>query len=159
MRIAIYTCGLLLLWFGAITPSAAAEEPIAVIVSPANSKGLNKDTLTLLFKRKKLFWNNGNKAQPVNLPANHPLRRSFSLSVLGHSPEELEKYWDDLYFHGISPPHVLASEEAVLHFVAATPGAIGYVSLCSADQRVAIALLVNSNGRVTDEIPEYDCTR
>ncbi len=100
---------------------------MAVIVAPGHAKELNKEYLTLIFKRKKLFWNDGSKVQPVNLPASNPFRRAFSQAVLGASPEELDKYWNDLYFHGISPPFVLSSERAVMHFVAETPGAIGYV--------------------------------
>lgn len=135
----------------------AAEEPIAVIVSPVTAKSLKKDALALLYKRKKLFFGDGVKAQPVNLPASHPLRRAFSQAVLGHTPEELEKYWNDLYFHGVSPPYVLASEEAVLRFVAETPGAVGYVSLCSADTRVMIALVVSTSGRIAEDIPTVEC--
>jgi len=136
---------------------AASEDPIAVIVSSTHAKGLNKESLVLLFKRKKLFWSDGSRAQPVNLPASHPLRRSFSQAVLGHTPEELEKYWNDQYFNGISPPYVLASEEAVLHFVASTPGAIGYVPLCSSDARVVIAFVITSSGHFSEEIPAHDC--
>ncbi len=144
-------------WAPAVT--AMTEEPIAVIVTPSHAKGLKKEDLVLLFKRKKLFWADGAKAQPANLPASHPLRRAFSQAVLGHTPEELEKYWNDLYFHGISPPHVLASEEAVLRFVAETPGAVGYVPFCSADNRVAVALVVTANGHIAEEIPAVDCAR
>jgi len=136
----------------------AAQGPIAVIVAPGQARNLKKDDLALLFKRKKLFWGDGVKAQPVNLPASHPLRRGFSLAVLGHTPEDLEKYWNDLYFHGISPPYVLASEEAMLRFVAETPGAIGYVPYCSADARVAIGFVIAA-GRVLDDLPEVDCGR
>jgi ABC-type phosphate transport system substrate-binding protein len=139
--------------------TAATEEPIAVIVAPDHAKSLKKDDLALLFKRKKLFWVDGTKAQPANLPATHPLRRAFSQAVLGHTPEELEKYWNDLYFHGISPPHVLASEEAVLRFIAETPGAIGYVPFCSADSRVAVVLVITANGHIVDEVPVIDCAR
>jgi hypothetical protein len=135
----------------------AAEEPIAVIVSSEHARNLKKDDLSLLYKRKKLFWGDGVKAQPVNLPASHPLRRVFSQAVLGHTPEELEKYWNDLYFHGISPPYVLASEEAVLRFVADTPGAIGYVPFCSANTHVTVALIVTAGGRISEDIPTVDC--
>lgn len=136
----------------------AAQGPIAVIVAPGQARNLKKDDLALLFKRKKLFWGDGVRAQPVNLPASHPLRRGFSQAVLGHTPEELEKYWNDLYFHGISPPYVLASEEAMLRFVAETPGAIGYVPYCSADARVAIGFVIAA-GRVFEDLPEVDCGR
>jgi hypothetical protein len=161
MRLIPYLCWLVTIstcvWISSAT--AATEEPIAVVVAPGHAKSLKKDDLALLFKRKKLFWADGTKAQPANLPTSHPLRRAFSQAVLGHTPEELEKYWNDLYFHGVSPPHVLASEEAVLRFIAETPGAIGYVPFCSADSRVAIALVVTANGHIAEEIPVVDCAR
>jgi hypothetical protein len=47
-----------------------------------------------------------------------------------------------MYFHGVLPPYVLASEEAVILFVSATPGAIGYVSACIPEHGVDVVLLV-----------------
>ena len=141
-----------------VTPQAA-DEGLAVIVSASHGKSIKKDDLALIFKRKKQFWADGGKIQAVNLPASNPLRRTFSQTVLGASPEELEKYWNDLYFHGISPPFVLGSEEAVLRFVAETPGAIGYVPLCSADSRVFIALVISAAGHISDDTSAASCTR
>lgn len=139
--------------------ATAAEEPLAVIVAPGHAKGLKKEDLTLIFKRKKLFWNDGSKVQPVNLPASNPYRRAFSQAVLGATPEELEKYWNDIYFHGISPPFVLSSEQAIAHFVAATPGAIGYVPYCSADTHVEIALVISVTGHISDDTAAITCPR
>ncbi len=62
------------------------------------------------------------------------------LYILGQPPEALEGYWRDLYFNGVVPPFVLASEEAVIRFVASTPGAIGYVSACPGDKRVRVLM-------------------
>lgn len=146
----------LLLWPVA---AVAAEEPIAVIVAPGHAKGLKRVELTLVYKRKKLFWSDGSKVQPVNLPAANPYRRAFSQAVLGASPEELEKYWNDLYFHGISPPFVLSSRNAVVQFVAETPGAIGYVPYCSADSRVEVALVIGLTGRVGDDPGPVVCPK
>jgi ABC-type phosphate transport system substrate-binding protein len=139
--------------------SQAAEEVIAVIVAPGHGKALKKDDLALIFKRKKMFWGEGGKIQPVNLPASNPLRRAFSQAALGATPEELEKYWNDMYFHGVSPPFVLGSEEAVLRFVAETPGAVGYVPLCSADSRVAVALVISAGGHVSEDTSSISCPR
>lgn len=119
---------------------AAPSQGIAVIVSPGNSMGMSLERLSLVYRKKKNFWEDGQKIQPVNLPASHPVRRNFSLWVLNHAPEEMEDYWKEMYFQGIQPPFVLASEEAVIRFVASTPGAIGYVNRCLADHRVRILL-------------------
>ena len=146
----------LLLW-PAMAP--AADEAIAVIVAPGHAKGLKKEDLTLIFKRKKHFWNDGSKTQPVNLPASNPFRRAFSQAVLGASPEELEKYWNDIYFHGISPPFVLSSEQAIMHFVAETPGAIGYVPFCSVDAHVEVALVIRASGHISDDTASVVCPK
>jgi hypothetical protein len=80
------------------------EGVIAVITASGIGQTLKKNDLVLIYKRKKLFFTDGSKALPVNLPTSSPLRREFSRAVLAATPEELEKYWNDMYFHGISPP-------------------------------------------------------
>ena len=80
-----------------------------------------------IFLLRQRFWPHGRRIAPVNLPAASPLRRDFSLRLLGRSVRELGEYWNEMYFHGTEPPAVLESERAVLLYVARTPGAIGYI--------------------------------
>ncbi|CAN5879964.1 ABC transporter substrate-binding protein [soil metagenome] len=124
--------------------SASADDPsFVVIASPGVTEHhLSRETLRRIFTRKQALWPSGVHIQPVNLPADHPLRRAFSQSILGGPPQAFEDYWRDMYFHGVLPPHVLASEEAVLLFVATTPGAIGYVSSCPGNLKLSIVLVV-----------------
>lgn len=124
--------------------SPGGEPAIAVIVGHGSAAGtaLSQTLVMGIFARKRQFWNDHSAIVPVNLPAAHPLRRDFSAWVFDKSPEEMQDYWNDQYFHGVRPPPVLASEEAVLRFVAATPGAIGYVSACLADKRVEVVALI-----------------
>lgn len=140
MRFLSFCLGPLFAALAFCAPGAAAEYPesgLAVIVaSEATQSKLSRDELALIFKYKKRYWENGRRIQAVNLPANNPLRRAFSTQILGHSPEELDDYWRDMYFHGVLPPYVLASDEAVIRFVSSTPGAIGYIANCLVDHRV-----------------------
>ena len=123
--------------------AAASEAPFAVIAAPgATDHPLSRESVALIFRRKQNYWENGTRIQPVNLPPAHPLRREFSRAILGQPPEALEDYWREMYFHGVLPPHVLASEEAVVLFVASTPGAIGYVSTCFPEHKVDVVLMV-----------------
>jgi hypothetical protein len=123
--------------------TAAADNRVAVIAMPgAQPTALSTEDLALVYRRRKQFVG-GQRVQPLNLPSAHPLRRFFSQQVLQRSPEELEDHWRDLYFNGIFPPFVLASEEAVLRFVATTPGAVGYVPLCLVDKRVAVVAVID----------------
>ena len=134
----------LLLGLALFAPRAqAVDRPFAVITAPgATDHRQTQESVALIFRRKQIYWENGTRIQPVNLPPTHPLRRAFSQSILGHLPEGMEDYWREMYFHGVLPPHVLASEEAVVLFVGATPGAIGYVSVCVPERKVNVVLMV-----------------
>jgi len=149
------------MWGGcAISIGWAAEVPLAVIVHATQAKlSMGKSELAAIYRRKRNYWEDGTKIQPVNLPAENPARRTFSKAVLGYAPEELEQYWNDRYFHGVLPPYVLSSEEAVLRFVAETPGAIGYVPYCDADKRVTIVLVISAKGHVSGSAADIACPK
>lgn len=91
--------------------------------------GMEAVQVRRVFLLRQRFWGDGSAVVPVNLPASSPVREEFSELLLGQTTRDLAGYWSDLYFHGIQPPRVLDSQEAVLLFVTRTPGAIGYVSL------------------------------
>lgn len=131
-------------------PAAFAAQPvIAVIVHPAAATGtVDDDALAQIFKRRRIYWRDGLRIQPVNLPADHPLRRRFSQAVLQKLPEAMDEYWNEQYFRGALPPHVQASEAAVLRFVAATGGAIGYLDVCALDDSVRVLMTIDGAGRV-----------
>lgn len=117
--------------------AAAPAEDIAVIVArDAPTVTLDAGTLRDVYLKKIVLDTAGRKLVPVNLPANAPLRAAFSQALFRMSDGELQDYWNQSYFHGITPPYVLASEDAVLRFVARTPGAIGYVAGCHVDTSV-----------------------
>ncbi len=120
-------------------------QPLIAVVVGHNitpSETVSSTLVLGMFAKKRLFWSDHSAVVPVNLAASHPLRRAFSLSVFKKTPEQLQDYWNDQYFHGVLPPPVLASEEAVLRFVASTPGAVGYVSACSVDKRIDVIALI-----------------
>ncbi len=53
---------------------------------------------------------------------------------------------------GISPPHVVASQEAVMRFVANTPGVIGYVAACKVDKRVKVIYRLKTKKKLPDSL-------
>ena len=125
----------------AADPAQSSDPAIAVIVAPGGSGAVYRleDTANI-FRRRLRFADDGQALVPVNLPLDHPLREAFSRAVYGLEPEEMEAYWNERYFHGVSPPHVVGSIEAMLRFVATTPGAIGYIPECDLDDRVVPVL-------------------
>lgn len=145
--------------FSLAAPCAASDsEPIAVILPHAQTgHPATLSDLALIYRRKQLVWADGTRIHPANLPQDNPLRRAFSQRVLGSLPEHLAQYWNAMYFNGVSPPHILASEEAVLRFVADTPGAIGYVGACKADGRVRTVFWLLADGTVATQPPVSRC--
>lgn len=130
-------CALLVLGLILCGAVRAAEPAIAVIVQAnAAARAYTSDEVASIFRRRLRIGPNGAPLVPVNLPLNHPLREAISRFLYGIEPEDMEAYWNERYFHGISPPYVVGSIEAMLRFVATTPGAIGYVLDCRADDRV-----------------------
>lgn len=127
----------------------APAPAIAVIVRAGERHGgIDAERLALIYRRKQQFWNNGQRIYPANLPAQHPLRLQFSLRVLGRRPEALQDYWNDMYYHGVLPPYVLSSQAAMQQFVAATPGAIGYVAYCNVDRtkNIVVGAVIEADG-------------
>jgi ABC-type phosphate transport system substrate-binding protein len=134
------------LYCSALIAQAQAGEQIVVIVRASHAAdAISQEELARVYLGKKLFWEDGTRIIPVNLTADHPCRRRFSRLVLGLLPEEMQEYWNAQYFHGISPPYVLSSEEAVLQFVAETPGAIGYLCSAATTAQVKVLLLLSGD--------------
>ena len=132
-------CGLIF----CIGPATAADFGFVIIAAPTVGKAsVSRQAIARIFERKQLYWENNKRVVPINLPVNNPLRRAFSQTILGQAPEAMEDYWREMYFHGVLPPYVVDSEEAVIAFVAGTPGAIGYVSSCVVDHQVTVLLIV-----------------
>lgn len=136
----------------------ANAEVIAVIVPQNhNIRQIGSSELALIFWRKKLYWADGKRIQALNYSSQNPLRQQFSLAILKSEPESQADYWNGLYFHGVSPPYVVSSQEAMLRFVADTPNAIGYIDACKLDARVKAIAWIGDNQTVLNIAPELNC--
>lgn len=133
---------------------------VAVVIptSPdlASNQPLSSKELSQIYWKKKQRWQDGTRIHPVNLHAAHPLRIEFSRTLLGSLPTEQADYWNGLYFHGITPPYSVQSEEAVIRYVSTTKGAIGYINACSLDDRVKAVLWIH-DGSVYSAKPALNC--
>lgn len=143
----------------ALPRAGMAEGEVLAIVIPKGEhvRTISKPELALIFWRKKLYWGNGKRIQPVNLGPENNLRRRFSQQVLESLPEDQLEYWNALYFHGTSPPYVVRSQEAMLRYIAETPGAIGYVNACVLDARVKAVAWIAEDGSIEFAAPSINC--
>ncbi len=143
--------GLVLTVFVALHAARAwsETEPLAIVVAADRaSEPVDSETLALIYMRKKSRWSDGDRIQPVNLPASDPLRERFSEAILKLRPAALEDYWNEQYFHGILPPHVVQSEIAMALFIAQTDGAIGYLRYCTLSSGLKVLLVLTPEGQL-----------
>ena len=112
----------------------AAPQPAGlgfqVIVHADNAVDrLPAKTVANMFLKKSRRWNNGDLVVPVDLEPRHPVRKVFTRAVHKKSITAIGSFWQRIIFAGRGePPESKTSEEEILAFVAANPGAIGYVS-------------------------------
>lgn len=132
-------CGIALLLFAA--PLPASEPSLRVIVHPKRAGKLTIDELRAIYLKQKLFWDDGQPIIPINREAGSEVRERFSETVFAQNSRRLARYWNQRYFEaGEFPPATLASEEAVIRFVAGNENAIAYVGEGEIPDSVAVAI-------------------
>jgi ABC-type phosphate transport system substrate-binding protein len=112
-------------------PDASAQTvAFKVVVNAGNPvSSLSREQVSRLFLKKAVTWDNGQPAVPVDLPEASTTREAFSKEVHGRAVRSVKSYWLNQVFTGrLVPPSELPSDQEVLAFVKANPGAIGYVS-------------------------------
>ena len=111
------------------TKGAAAEGAFRVIVHPqVKGSQIPRATLSSIFLKQAAKWGDGSPVQPVDQSMRSRVRQSFAADVLGQPMVEVQIFWSRRVATGVTPPPVKQTDEDVIAFVAATPGAIGYVS-------------------------------
>ena len=100
-----------------------------IIVHPANHvDAVDKDFVRMAFLKKVATWRNDTTIRPAQLSRRFPLRDRFTREVLKKTPIQLRSYWNQQVFSGKAvPPPEFHSEAAVISYVLANRGAIGYL--------------------------------
>jgi ABC-type phosphate transport system substrate-binding protein len=109
-------------------PLLAAD--FKLVVNAANTvSSLTPDETAQYFLKKKTTWSSGQAVQPVDLTDDAAPRLAFSKAVLKKDVGAVKSFWQTQIFAGRAvPPPEKGSDAAVLAYVEANPGAIGYVS-------------------------------
>lgn len=132
----------------------AAQPQIAIITAPeAPQLTLDQNMVRNVYLKKIFVDGKGQRLTPVNLPSGSSLREAFSRALLHMDDAQLQDYWDQKYFQGVSPPYVLGSPDAVVRFIATTPGAIGYVAPCQVDGSVRVVLTITLPAHQAGDLP------
>ena len=110
-------------------PAAGAESAYRVIVhSQVKGSQIPRATLSSIFLKQAPRWGDGLPVQPVDQSLRSRIRQSFVADVLQQPMVEVQIFWSRKMATGVTPPPVKQTDQDVVAFVAATQGAIGYVS-------------------------------
>jgi ABC-type phosphate transport system substrate-binding protein len=113
-------------------PRARAAGELAgfvIVVNPENPVAeVSRDFLREAFLKKASSWPGGEPVRPVDLSRRFGAREGFARDVLKKTLPQLKRYWNQQVFSGKGvPPPELDSEKAIIAYVLANKGAIGYL--------------------------------
>ena len=114
----------------ALGPVAGWAADYQVIVNSANPTDiLTREQLGKMFLKKIVKWDTGTPIVPVDQAPVSPVRAAFTKIVHGKAVGAVASYWQQQIFAGREvPPAEKTGDAAVLAFVKANPGAIGYIT-------------------------------
>jgi ABC-type phosphate transport system substrate-binding protein len=117
-----------------LTATEVEEMGFKIVVAPeVPIESIERRTLAQIFIGKMTHWSDGGTISPVDQSARSEVRLAFCRHVLksvglSHM-SSVRQYWQQEIFSGRgTPPPVRASDLEVAEYVAANPGAIGYVA-------------------------------
>jgi hypothetical protein len=125
----IATRGLFIL-FGLLGCCSAvrAQDVMLVVNKSSQVSDISAADLRAIFMGTKTRFADGSHAVPVTLKGG-PVHEVFLRNHVGERPDEFRAQWRKAVFTGQGAmPRAFDSESALIEFVAATPGALGYVS-------------------------------
>lgn len=111
---------------------AGAAEPIAVIINRENPlETLTGQDIRKIYMNHTLSWPGGTPVTIYDLAMQSPLRKVFTVRMLGTTPEKVAEEWAHLKItnQAKNPPITMKSEMLIIRRVASEKGAIGYVSV------------------------------
>lgn len=143
----------------ALVAPVRADTPPAAFKVIANLRvpgtRIPRDTLARVFLGQVSRWGDGSLIEAIDLSSTSAVRQAFSTAVLGMPVEAVRNHWLHLMLSGgRRPPMTKGSDAEVIAFVAANPGAVGYVSEKAEIPRTVHVLEVQGDPGVAGASPE-----
>jgi hypothetical protein len=129
-------CLILLLGSLGSWSAAGAQDVVLVANQGVQISEIRDADLRAIFMATRTRFSDGSHAVPVTLKGG-PVHEVFLRNHVGENPEEFRSRWSKKIFTGQGAmPKAFDSESALIEYVAATRGAVGYVSRISPQDRV-----------------------
>jgi len=127
---------IVLLGFFGCWSMATAQDVVLVVNKNVRITAIRDADLRAIFTGAKTRFADGSRVVPVTLKGG-AAHEVFLKNHLGEGPDEFRAQWRKAVFTGQGAmPRTFDSESAVIEYVAATPGAVGYVSRISSPDNV-----------------------
>lgn len=130
MRKTLVSISTIVVLLATAIPAVAADPGFKVVVNESNTtSSITKDQLSRCFMKQTNTWINGQTVMPVDQSASSSIREVFSVAIHDRDVNAVKSFWQRQIFSGRGvPPPEKSSDDEVLTFVRANPGAVGYVS-------------------------------
>lgn len=127
------------LWLVLCFCSSLYAEPITIVHPGEAHTTLERKTLRAAFGMSLQTWPDGRPLTVFVFRDDDAMHQQFCRKILGVLPYTLRRNWDRLLFSGAAQaPIAVNSPEEMLHRVASTPGAIGYIEKEWVNESVSI---------------------
>ena len=131
---------LLMVLFGAVLSCAVAlaQDVVVVVNNGVKAGAASTDDIRGVFTGEKSTLGDGSHVTPVTLKAG-AAHEAFLKAYVGKGDAAFRTTWRSLVFTGQGTmPKTLDTEAAMIDYVAATPGAIGYVGKGTDHEKVKV---------------------
>ena len=130
-----YRLGIVATLLLCVSLHAAAVEVVSN--KAVNTQTLSLSTLRAIFSMRMTQWPDGSPIRVFVLGEKDPLHAEFTKKRLGVFPHQLRRAWNRQIYSGTGQaPSKLDTEAEMRGLIAATPGAIGYLSQDQIDEHV-----------------------
>ncbi len=120
-----------------LSVSAFGQKYVIVTSVTTDIEPLEAHTIKEIFLMKRKF-SGPVRVFPVNLLGSTEIRAAFEEMILQMDREELNKYWVEKHFEGVSPPSTQASLESIKRLVESVDGALAYLPLSMVNDKLMV---------------------
>ncbi|MBF0421831.1 MAG: substrate-binding domain-containing protein [Magnetococcales bacterium] len=140
LTICILTASFGIAW---VPPLPARGEVVAIANRDVTVDRLSPQEVKNIFLGKTTHWSNGQRIIPT-LQDQGKVHQEFLNSSMGMTAVAFRNYWRKVIFTGEgASPRTVQSDAEMIHMVASTPGAVGYVDNQSNPQGVNVFRIIH----------------
>lgn len=129
-------------WIGISLGSFAPAQVAVIVNSSVQANEINNTELLDFYTRDVRVWQNGDPVIVFDLKPKSDVKETF-YNFLGKSTSRMKSIWMKKMLSGEGdPPEALETEKDIVKKVAATPGAIGFVSQSEVTEDVKVLVVI-----------------